>query len=116
MRPSTNVSADTPVTISGSYQGVAKSGVFTVLTATDAVQITKAEFVVKTGQWKIEATGTDATAFIYVLNPAGVVVGSLVNLGLGAYKGQGNFGPGPLTTAVLQSTKGGIARGPVAQR
>ena len=116
VRPSTNVSADTPVTISGSYQGVAKSGVFTVLTATDAVQITKAEFVVKTGQWKIEATGTDATAFIFVLNPEGVVVGSLVNLGLGAYKGQGNFGPGPLTTAVLQSTKGGITRGPVAQK
>ena len=115
----TNVAANTPVTISATYQGGTKSFVVTVLKASDKVVLTKAEWVVATGQWKIEATGTNATATIYVLNPAGQFVGALVNQGGGTYKGQGFTGgiiPPPFTTAVLQSTKGGFTSGPVTQR
>ncbi len=110
------VAANTPVTIAASLQGVSRSGILTVLTGADIVQITKAEYVVKTGQWKIEATDSDpSVTTIWVLDSAGTFKGSLTNLGAGAFKGQG-ASAGPFTSVVLQSIKGGNVSGPVAQK
>ena len=117
-RVQTNVPVNTPVTISGSFQGVAASGILNVLAASDTVRITRAEYVVSKKQWTIEATDSDLTnALIYVLTPAGVQLGVLTPQGGGKFKGQGGIvGPGPLTSVVLQSFKGGTATGAVAQK
>jgi hypothetical protein len=48
-----------PVTVSAAFQGVARAGVLTVLTATDTLRLTKAGYLVKTGQWKVGATDSD---------------------------------------------------------
>jgi hypothetical protein len=110
-----NVPADTPVTLSASYQGVARTGVLTVLTGTDTIRLTKAEYVVKTGQWKVEATDSDlAPAGVMVFSGNGTFIGSLAGT-LGAFKGQGVF-TGPLTTVILQTFKGGFTTGAVAQK
>ncbi|MEO8660939.1 MAG: VCBS repeat-containing protein [Bryobacteraceae bacterium] len=110
-----NVAADTAVTVSAAFEGASKSGVVTVTAATDSVKITKAEYVVKTGQWRITATDTDATATIWVFNPSGTIIATLVNQGLGQYKGQGTVAA-PFTTVVLQSSVGGFTTGPVSQK
>jgi hypothetical protein len=112
----TNVPANTPVTISASFQGVTANGVLTVLAASDTVKLTKAEYVVSKKQWTIEATDTDPTnSLIAVLTPTGIEIGTLANQGGGKFKGQGVFA-GPLTSVVLQSLKGGIANGAVTQK
>ncbi len=110
-----NVPADTPVTLSASYQGVARTGVLTFLTGTDTIRLTKAEYVVKTGQWKVEATDSDLSpAGVMVFSGNGTFIGSLAGT-LGAFKGQGVF-TGPLTTVILQTFKGGFTTGAVAQK
>ena len=112
----TNVQANTPVTISASFQGATANAVLTVLAASDTVKLSKAEYVVSKKQWTIEATDTDPTnSLIAVLTPAGVEIGTLANQGGGKFKGQGVFA-GPFTSVVLQSFKGGTATGAVAQK
>jgi hypothetical protein len=107
-----NVPADTPVTLSASYQGVARTG---ILTGTDTIRLTKAGYVVKTGQWKVEATDSDLSpAGVMVFSGNGTFIGSLAGT-LGAFKGQGVF-TGPLTTVILQTFKGGFTTGAVAQK
>ena len=110
-----NVAADTPVTISASFQGVTKNGTLTVLTGIDAVRLTKAEYIASSNQWKIEATSSSAPANIRVLTKSGTLLGVLAPAGGGTYKGQGVVA-GPFTSVVLQSILGGFTTGLVAQK
>jgi hypothetical protein len=115
-RVQTNVPVNTPVTISGSFQGVGTTGILTVLAASDVIRITKADYVVSKRQWTIEATDSDPTnSRIEVLTPAGVDLGALLPQGGGKFKGQGVF-VGPFTSVVLQSFKGGTVTGAVTQK
>ncbi len=112
----TNVPANTPVTISASFQGATAHDILTVLAASDTVKITRAEYVVNKKQWTIEATDSDATNVrIEVFTSAGVDLGALTPQGGGKFKGQGVFA-GPFTSLVLQSFKGGNATGAVTQK
>jgi hypothetical protein len=116
VRVLTNVPVNTPVTISGSYQGTTATDILTVLAASDTIKIIKADYVVSKRQWTIEATDSDpSNTRIEVLTPAGLDLGTLVPQGGGKFKGQGLFA-GPFTSVVLQSFKGGTATGAVAQK
>ena len=109
------VAADTPVTISGSLDGVTKNAVFTVLRGIDTVIIKKAEFTVKNGVLQVEASDTNVNASIRVLRATGELLTILLPAGGGTYKGAIAPG-GPFTSVFLQSTLGGFASGPVAQK
>jgi hypothetical protein len=117
----TNVAADTPVTVSatvtafGIAQGAPNNMTLTVLKASDTVKITKAEWVVKTGVWTIEATSSNPAASIRVLTTTGQILGNFIRTTTGKYKGQG-FAVGPFTSVALQSNFGGFTTGPVAQK
>ena len=109
------VAADTPVSISGTLEGITKSAVYTVLTGIDTVRITKAEYIVKNAVLQIEATDSNPASFIRVLSATGRWLGTLLPSGGGTYKGAIGV-PAPFTTVVLQSTLGGFTTGPVAQK
>ena len=115
------VAVDTPVAITASLDGISRSATLTVRTASDTVRITKAEYSVKTASWKIEATSSNPLAVIRVLTTAGTGtdpfggVALLQSSGNGIYKGSG-VAPPPFTSVFLQSTLGGFAIGPVAQK
>ena len=112
-----HVSVNTPVTITGSYQGTTASGIVNVLRGNDTVTITKTEYVVSKSQFKMEATSSDASAaFMRVFNAiTGAPIGSLVPAGGGKFTGQ-FFVPGPFTSVAVQSANGGLTIGAVIQR
>ena len=109
------VAVDTPVTVSASLEGVTKNGTLTLLTGIDTVRLTKAEYGVKTNQWKVEATSSNPAVYIRVLTPTGTLLAILLPAGGGTFKGTGTV-PAPFTSVVLQSTLGGFATGAVAQK
>jgi hypothetical protein len=118
------VTADTPVAVSGSFQGTMVSGTVTVLKGLDTVVITKAEYVANKNQLKIEATSTNSAATLQVFNATkgslrinGLppVVGIMSNAGGGKFVGQFVAG-GPFTSAAMQSSQGGLAIASVAQK
>lgn len=121
MTTATRLFANTPVTITASLamngvqQGPSRSGMVTLLGATDTVSILKAEYAARTSIWTIEATSTNPAAAIVVKTTAGAVLGNLPAVSPGRYKGQG-FAVAPFTTVVLQSTLGGSATSPVTQK
>ncbi len=112
-----HVNVDSPITITGSYQGTTTTGIVNVLKGTDTVTITKTEYVVSKSQFRMEATTSDASAaYMLVFNAiTGVQLGSLVPAGGGKFTGQ-FFVPGPFTSVAVQSAKGGLAIGAVTQR
>jgi hypothetical protein len=118
------VTADTPVAVSGSFQGTTVSGTVTVLNGLDTVVITKAEYVASKNQLKIEATSTSSAATLQVFNATtgslrinGLppVVGTMSNAGGGKFVGQFVAG-GPFTSVAVQSSQGGVKIAPVAQK
>ena len=119
---SNRVLANTPVTITATLDGVSKTYIFTVLTASDTITITKAQYLVKNNTWTIEGTASNPAALIRVLTTAGggtaspfggqVTIRPSPN---GSFKGQG-VTPPPFTAVVLQSTLGGYTTGPVSQK
>jgi hypothetical protein len=118
------VTADTPVAVSGSFQGTTVSGTVTVLNGLDTVVITKAEYVASKNQLKIEATSTSSAATLQVFNATtgslrinGLppVVGTMSNAGGGKFVGQFVAG-GPFTSVAVQSSQGGLKISPVAQK
>ena len=112
-----HVSVNTPVTITGGYQGTTASGIVNVLKATDTVIITKTEYVVSKSQFRIEATSSDASAaFMLVFNAiTGAPIAPMAPAGGGKFTGQ-FFVPGPFTSVAVQSANGGLAIGAVIQK
>jgi len=118
------VTSDTPVAVSGSFQGTTVSGTVTVLNGLDTVVVTKAEYVASKNQLKIEATSTNSAATLQVFNatPGSVringlppVVGTMSNAGGGKFVGQFVAG-GPFNSVAVQSSQGGLKISPVAQK
>jgi hypothetical protein len=118
------VTADTPVAVSGSFQGTKVSATVTVLSGLDMVVVTKAEYVPSKNQLKVEATSTNSAATLQVFNatPGSVringfppLVGTLSNAGGGKFVGQFVAG-GPFTSVAVQSSQGGLKIAPVAQK
>jgi hypothetical protein len=118
------VTADTPVAVSGSFQGTTVSATVTVLNGLDTVVVTKAEYVPSKNQLKVEATSTDSAATLRVFNatPGSVringlppVVGTMSNAGGGKFVGQFVAG-GPFNSVAVQSSQGGLKIAPVAQK
>jgi len=118
------VTADTPVAVSGSFQGTTVSGTVTVLNGLDTVVVTKAEYVPSKNQLKVEATSTNSSATLQVFNatPGSVringlppVVGTMSNAGGGKFVGQFVAG-GPFNSVAVQSSQGGLKTAPVVQK
>jgi len=118
------VTVDTPVAVSGSFQGTTVSGTVTVLNGLDTVVVTKAEYVPSKNQLKVEATSTNSAATLRVFNatPGSIringlppVVGTMSNAGGGKFVGQFVAG-GPFNSVAVQSSQGGLKTAPVAQK
>ena len=112
-----NVAANTAITVSASFQGTTGNGTVTVLTATDTVAVTKAEYVVTKAQFKLEANTSDNTVtFLKVFNATtGGYLGNMSAAGGGKFTGS-FIAPGPLTSVLVQSPKGGLVTAAVAQK
>jgi hypothetical protein len=80
------------------------------------VRLTRAEYTVRSGQLRIEATSTNATASLSVRNAAtGALIGTLSPAGSGKYTGTFTVSPAVLSVT-LTSSLGGIVTGPVSQK
>ncbi|HET7584976.1 MAG TPA: hypothetical protein VFK13_08715 [Gemmatimonadaceae bacterium] len=64
------VNIDTPVTISATFNGTTVTSTLTIKAPTEVVRITKAEYVVKKQQLRVEATSTNPAATSLVLSNA----------------------------------------------
>jgi hypothetical protein len=110
------VTVNTPVAVSGAFQGTTVSGTVTVLTGADTVSVTKAEYTARQNQLKIEATSTNSAATLRVFNATtGLLVGTMNVAGGGKFVGQFVAG-GPFTSVAVQSSQGGLKIAPVAQK
>lgn len=109
------VQADTPVVVSGSFQGLTLNTTVTIRKNLATVVITKAQYTASKSQLDIEATSTDGGTLEVVNARTGAIVGFMNFAGGGKYVGK-FFVPGGITSAIMQSTAGGMATGPVAQR
>lgn len=110
------VAADTPVSISGSYQGNTQSGALTVRKELATVTVTKAEYTVVKSQLNVEATSTDRVASLQVFNSSsGALIGSIPSVGGGKFAGQ-FIVAGPLTSVAVQSSVGGLSIATAAQK
>jgi hypothetical protein len=108
--------ANTAVSISASMAGVTQTAGITVLRPLDSVQVTKAEYTVRSFQLKVEATSTNSGASLSVWNAAtGALIGALTPAGGGKFTGSFTAPPAVLSISV-KSSLGGIATGPVAQK
>ncbi|MFN7992484.1 MAG: VCBS repeat-containing protein [Bryobacteraceae bacterium] len=110
-----HVSADTPVTITASFQGVSKSATFTNLKGSDTVVITRAEYTVRSGQLRVEGTATDPTARLQVFNATSGLSLGFATLTSGKFAFQATAGGG-VTSVAVQSDKGGLAIAPALQK
>jgi hypothetical protein len=109
------VAVNTPVTLSASLNGITRTAVLTVLAALDSVRITKAEFDTRKLSLKVEATSSNATAALTVLDGAtGQLLGAMTNNGGGRYSLQVIVAH--VTSIVVRSNLGGTASGPVGQK
>jgi hypothetical protein len=110
------VATDTSVVISASMAGSTYTAGVTVLHPLDTVRLTRAEYTVRSGQLRIEATSTNATASLSVRNAAtGALIGTLSPAGSGKYTGTFTVSPAVLSVT-LTSSLGGIVTGPVSQK
>jgi hypothetical protein len=110
------VATDTAVSIFASLAGVSRTAALVVLRPLDAVQITRAEDVIRSFQLRVEATSTSNTASLTVWNAAtGALIGTLSNAGGGKYTGTFTVSPAVLSISV-KSSLGGIATGGVVQK
>lgn len=113
---SQQVTADTPVVVSASMGGVNASAGLTVLRPLDKVQLTRAQYTVRSAELRIEATSTISTATLSVWNAAtGALIGNLSPAGGGKFTGTFTTSPA-VQTATVKSSLGGLATGPVQQK
>ncbi len=72
------VSADTPVTISATFNGATVVSNLTIHAPVEVVQITRAEYTVSKGELKVEATSSDPAASLTLTNQStGQVIGKM---------------------------------------
>lgn len=110
------VTTDTPVTVSGAYQGTTRNAIVTVRKERASVIVTKAQYTVNKSQLNVEANSTDAVPSLQVYNPStGALVGSMSSAGGGKYVRQ-FIVHGPFTSVAVQSSTGGVAIGSVQQK
>jgi hypothetical protein len=110
------VTADTPVVLSGSFQGITQSATVTVRKEAATVVITKSQYTVSKSQLNVEATSTSGVSSLQVFNAAThAFVGSIPTVGGGKYVGQFSV-VGPFTSVAVQSSVGGLAVAPVPQK
>ena len=110
-----HVTADTPVTVTGFFQGVSQSGTVTSLKGLDTVVVTKAEYAVARSQLKVQGTATDSTVRLQVFNATTKVSLGFATLASGKFNFQATVGGG-VTSVAVQSSKGGLAMAPVVQK
>jgi hypothetical protein len=110
------VAVTAPVTITASLGGVSQSASLTVLQAQDTVQISRAQYTVRSAELRVEATSTSNTATLTVWNAGtGALIGTLSNAGGGKYNA--TFPGVPAVTSItVKSSLGGIGTGAVAQK
>jgi hypothetical protein len=102
------VAADTPATISATFDGVTKTAGLTVLKPLDVVAISKSQFNSKTFELRLEAASTSAVSTLTVYNTTtGALIGTLRNAGSGKYDGAFTTNLGPALKITLKSTLGG---------
>jgi len=110
------VAADTPVAVSGSFQGTTRSATVTVLKELASVAITKSQYTVKNSNLQVEATSSKPVANLQVYNAAtGAFLGNIPVAGGGKYVGQ-LFVTGVLTSIAVQSSVGGLATASVPNK
>jgi hypothetical protein len=72
------VAADTPVTISASFNGATVASTLTIRAPVEVVQITRAEYTVSKGVLKVEATSTNPAASLTLTDQStGQVIGKM---------------------------------------
>ncbi|HEX3420958.1 MAG TPA: hypothetical protein VHT01_07000, partial [Candidatus Udaeobacter sp.] len=109
----TQVAAQTVVTLGGSSGGIARSVDLTVKPQsgppTDSLTITRAEYISSKRQLNVEATSTNtgATLTVYVTS-TNVTIGALTNDGKGKSKGLLNWATNPVNI-IVRSSSGGTA-------
>ena len=111
------VTADTPVVVSATFQGVTKTATVTVRKEIGDITITKAEYSINNKLLKVEGTTTSKAARLNVYDRnSGLLLGQLSIL-QGKFTQQ-LFNPQlhPVTTVLLQSTLGEAAISPVVQK
>jgi hypothetical protein len=107
--------AVTPVTVTATANGTSVSGTITLPRTIDGVTLSKAEFVVKTGSLKVDATGSQPLAVLTLSNATtGQAIGTMTNLGKGKFTFQGTVSP--VTTLRLDSNYSGSSTIAVAQK
>lgn len=110
------VTTDTPVVVTAALGGVTFDSTITVLRALDRVQLTRAQYTVKSAELRIEATTTNPQASLSVWNATtGAFIGNLSPGGGGKYTGSFTLSPTVLRATVMSSL-GGLATGPVTQK
>lgn len=112
------VSAVSTVTISATFAGVTKSAALTVNPPPlgDTVSIQTADYKVSRRRLNVSATSTSSTARLRVyVTSTGALIGTLTNLGGGAYQGQFSLSTNPINITV-RSSLGGVATKTVTVR
>jgi hypothetical protein len=111
-----HVSQDTTVGVSASFGTITRTAMITVRKETAAVVVTKAEYVVKKSLLTVEATSTDRVISLQVFNPStGAILGTLPLVNVGKFSGQVQV-KGGIASVAVQSSLGGLAIAPVAQK
>jgi hypothetical protein len=113
------VAVDTPVTFTGTFNGVTLTSSVTIPKTVDSVIVSKAELVVKNLALRVEATSTVPAAVLTLFNATtGRLIGTMTNTGLSGsgakYSFQGTVSP--VTSVLLTSSFSGTATSPVAQK
>jgi hypothetical protein len=111
-----HVAADTSVAASATFGAITRSATVTVHKETATVVVTKAEYVVKKSLFTVEATSTDRVVNLQVFNPStGALVGTMPLVNAGKFSAQFHV-TGSFTSVAVQSSLGGLAIAPVAQK
>jgi len=111
-----HVTQDTTVAVSAGFGTITHRATVTVRKETATVVVTKAEYVVKKSLLTVEATSADRVISLQVFNPStGAALGTLALVNVGKFSGQIQAVGGVASVAV-QSSLGGLAIVPVAQK
>ncbi len=104
------VVSNTFVRMAALFENVTRQSGVTVLPAGDVVGVAKSLYVAKSFELRLDATSTNATATLTVLNAAtGAVIGTLRNGGGGKYSGTFTVNLGNAPRVTVLSSLGGIS-------
>jgi hypothetical protein len=111
-----HVTADTPIKVTASFQGTTATTNVTVQQQPATIVITKAQYTVSKSLLNIEASSNDRVASLQIYNAiTGAFVGNIPLVNVGKFVGQLTV-TGPFTSVAAQSSVGGVAIAPVAQK